>query len=120
MRLRLHGATRSFALVRSHGRFAHRPAINRVAECGLISVLQLDRAATAGTVGLTYRVSRPARVAVNVLRGKRLVRHLRARMVPAGRHRLRLAGLPRGVLRFRLTAVTGGRTAGATVTGRHL
>jgi hypothetical protein len=122
VRLRLRGAVRSFALVRAHGRFARRPAIERVVECRLLEVLRLDRAAAAGALGLTYRVRKAASVGVTVLRGRHVVRRLRARPVTAGRHRLRLrlAGLPRGALRIRLTAVAGGTRVRATVTGRHL
>jgi hypothetical protein len=119
--LRLGGETRRFALLRAGGRFLRRPAIERRSRCGLIGAFRLDRAATAGALDVIYRLRRTATVRVTVLRGRRVVRRLAARAARAGRpYRVRLAGLPRGDLRIRLTATRGSRTTTATVTARRL
>ena len=74
--------------------------------------------------GIAFRVSRAARVSVTVKRGGRTVQALphRTRRRARRTHRLRLParGLPRGVYRFRLTAVAGGRRVRATLTARRL
>ena len=97
------------ALRRTRGRFALRPAFYRRTSCATLTSYKLERPAFGGTrnraLGIAFRLARPGRVTVEVLRGRRVVR----RFGPATRraavtHRLRLPSerLARGTYTVRL------------------
>lgn len=120
--------TRRFALRRSRGRFSVRPAFQRADACGAIRTFKLERPAFGGRtlrpLGISYRLNRPARVTVTLLRGTRAVRRLRAAQDGAGRTvRLRLParGLRRGDYRVRLSVrPTSGAPATVQLTSARL
>ena len=120
--------TRRVVLQRRRGRFRVRPDFYRRASCGDLTSFKLERPVFGGRrnrpLGIAFRLSRPARVRVDVLRGKRLVRRLmsgtrRGRLT----HRLRLPSerLRRGDHRVRIRVTPrGGRTVTATLVSRRL
>jgi hypothetical protein len=121
LRMRLGGGRvdeRRIVLERRRGRFVRRPASVRRPDCRLLSAFRLGAPVFGGTgarrLAVRYRLVPSARVRVDVLRGRRVVRRLaRSRRAPAGRTRrlaLRPRGLARGTYRVRLTI----RRAGAT------
>ena len=103
---------RRVALARRGGRFHRRPAFYRRASCGAISSFKLERPVFGGrsnrAVDVTYRLGATARVRLELLRGKRVVRRLApTKRREGGRaHRIRIAseGLRRGDYRVRLRA----------------
>jgi hypothetical protein len=119
---------RRIALERRDGRFVRRPAFARRTACGALRTFKLERPAFGGrrnrSLGIAFRLGRPARVTVAVRRGGRLVRRLGSEQRAAGvTHRLRLGSerLKRGDHVVRLTArPAGGRTIRARLTARRL
>ena len=114
-------------LQRSRGRFRRRPPSRAVTGCGLVRAYGLGRPVFGGTrgvsLGITFRLSRRARVSVVVRRGRRVVRRFRTRSFSGGRrHRLRLsaAALGRGDYRVTLRARGGGRNFRRTLVARRL
>jgi hypothetical protein len=112
---------------RSGGRWIRRADYYGRPICGLVTSYKLERAVFGGanrrTESMTFRLARPAKVTVDVVRGGRVVKRLGGRTYPAKRTvRLRLpnAGLRRGVYSFRLKAQGGGRKATATAGARML
>jgi hypothetical protein len=127
VRARLGADVRRFVLLRRGGRFVRRPAAEHRPSCGLLSAFALDHAAFGGrrnrALGVTFRVRSDARVVVEVLRGRRVVRRYTPAARRAGvRHRLPVAasGLRRGEHRVRLTVAAGRERAVATLTARRL
>ena len=118
---------RRIALRRTRGRFRLRPDFYRPRACGLVTSFKLERSVFGGrgnrALGIAFRLSRRARVGVEVLRGGRVVRRYPAHSRRANTtHRLRLASerLARGDYQVRLQAVAGGETATDTLTARRL
>jgi hypothetical protein len=118
LRIRLPGgriSERRVALVRRAGRFRPRPGFDRAASCALLQTAKLERSVFGGrgnrALSVTFRLSREARVGVEVLRGRRVVRRLPAGARRAGlTHRLRLPSerLRRGDYRIRITVTAPG------------
>jgi pimeloyl-ACP methyl ester carboxylesterase len=118
---------RRVTLRRARGRFTMRRSFYRRASCGILSAYKLTRPVFGGrdnrAIGISYRLSRSARVRVDVLRGRRVVRSFGERDVPAGRTvRLRLEArrLARGDYTFRLVARRGDGTVTSTLGARRL
>ena len=118
---------RRTALRRRDGRFRQRPAFYRRASCGLLTSYKLSSAAFGGRrtepLGIAFRVRRPARVSVTVLRGRRVVRRFATTTRAARRtHRLSLPSsqLRRGDYRVRVRAVRGARRVTAVLVARRL
>jgi hypothetical protein len=127
VRVRSGGDVRRFVLVRRRGRFRVRPVSERRASCGLLRSFKLERPVFGGrsnrALGITFRVGTEARVFVEVLRGRRVVRRFRpTSRRPGVTHRLRLAseGLRRSDHRIRLTVTAGGRRVVASLVSRRL
>ena len=112
VRLRLGKDVRRVALARRGGRFHRRPAFSQRASCGAISSFKLERPVFGGrtnrAVDVTYRLGKSARVRLELLRGKRVVRRLAPTKTRTGgrAHRVRISseGLRRGDYRVRLRA----------------
>ena len=128
-RIRGPGGTdvRRIALRRVRGRWSRRPAYAAVEGCGLVRSAKLTRPVFGGrtnrAIGLAFRLSADARVAVEVLRGRRVVRRFATRLRRAGTlHRLRFDAerRPRANYRFRITARSGTRRAARTLVTRRL
>jgi hypothetical protein len=118
---------RRVALRRSRGRFSLRPSFYRRDSCGLVRSYKLTRSVFGGTtkraLGISYHLNQPARVRVDVLRGKRVVRRFPAGDRVAGRtYRLRFPAIGRrkGDYRFRLTTVRGSSRVVSILTARRL
>lgn len=101
--------TRRVALRRRGGRFALRPSFYRATSCATLQSFKLERPVFGGrgarALGISFRLAREGRVAVEVRRGRRVVRRFPASVRRAGViHRLRLSarGLRRGRYRVRL------------------
>ena len=114
--------TRRIALRRVGGRFAPRPAFVLRDGCGALRTFKLERPVFGGstrrTLGISYRVSRSARVTVTVTRAGRTVRRFAARSARSGRtYRLRLSGASTRRGDHRVT-VTVRPTSGAASTAR--
>ena len=114
-------------MVRRGGRFRLRPAFYRRLSCGLLESFKLERTVFGGRhnrpIGIAFRLTRSARVGVEVLRGRRVVRRFRTRTRDAGiTHRLRLAseGLRRGQYRVRITVRSDGRRLVRTLIARRI
>ncbi|HEX2233978.1 MAG TPA: M36 family metallopeptidase [Thermoleophilaceae bacterium] len=114
-------------LQRSRGRFRRRPASRAVTGCGLVRAYGLGRPVFGGTrgvpLGITFRLSRRARVSVVVRHGRRVVRRFRTRAYGGGRrHRLRLSarGRARGDYRITMRARRGSRRFARTLVSRKL
>jgi hypothetical protein len=95
-----------------NGRFAPRRDFYRRTSCSTLTTFKLERPAFGGrrnrALGISFRVAREGRVAVEVRRGGRVVRRYPARVRRVGvTHRLRLAPekLARGTYEVRLTYV---------------
>jgi len=129
-RMRLPNGTtdyRRVTLRRSGGRFTVRPQFYRRASCGLVASYKLERPVFGGrtnrAAGISFRLTRRARVQVTVLRGNRVVRRFTGADRRAGRtYRLRFGseGRARGDYRFRLTAIGADKQVTATLTSRRL
>ncbi|MEA2310666.1 MAG: hypothetical protein QOE28_634, partial [Solirubrobacteraceae bacterium] len=118
---------RRFTLRRRGGRYALARSFYRRTSCGLLTEFKLGAPVFGGrgarAARLAYRLSSPARVSVQVLRGTRVVRGFAARSrsahhtyrlrVPAGR-------LARGAYRVRIVAHRGTRTVRATLFAQRL
>jgi hypothetical protein len=109
--------TRRVGLRRVGGRWRLTPPYYRTSACGLVRYLSLNRPVFGGSRGralwIGFRLGAAARVRVDVLRGRRLVRRFAARTLAAGatgRRRVSAAGLPAGLYTVRLTVVGAGRT----------
>lgn len=119
---------RRVALRRRNGRFTVRPAYYRRASCGVLSSFKLERPVFGGrrnrALGIAFRVATRSRVAIEIIRGKRIVRRFRATTRRAGiTHRLRLAseGLRRSEYRVRIVVTPTGATPTVSVlTARRL
>ena len=89
MRLRSGGDVRQFVLARRGGRFHRRPASTRRARCGTLRSFRLGLPVFGGTrrrkLAVSYRLGSARTARVTVLRGKRVVRRLKARSRRAGR-----------------------------------
>ena len=119
--------TRRIVLLRRHGHWSLRPSFYRKASCGTLSAYKLERPVFGGArnapLGISYRLSKGARVRVTVVRGGHVVRRYPARPVKANvTYRLSFSArrAPGGDYRFRLTAVRGGKSVVATLTSRRL
>lgn len=118
---------RRIALRRSGGRFRLRPAFYRQQGCGLLASFKLERSVFGGRgnrpLGISFVLTRRARVAVEARRGGRVVRRFTAQTRRSGTtHRLRLASerLPRGDYQIRLQATRPGETVTDVLTARRL
>jgi hypothetical protein len=103
---------RRFSVRRRHGRLAVRPAYFRAARCRLVSKAKLLRSAFGGRrerpLRISFALTRPARVAVTVMRGGKAVRRFRPRTYrPHTLHRLSFgaARARRGNYRVRIVAI---------------
>jgi hypothetical protein len=119
--------TRRITLRRSHGKWSLRPSFYRKAGCGTLSAYKLLRPAFGGprnsALGISYRLSRAARVRVTVTRAGHVVQRFPARSAKANRtYRLTFSARhrARGDYRFRLVAVRAGRSTTATLTSKRL
>jgi hypothetical protein len=119
--------TRRLVAQRSGGRWTRRPDYYGRPICGLVTSYKLERPVFGGAnrrpESVTFRLARPAKVTVVVVRGSRVVKRLGGRTYPARRTvRLKVpnAGLRRGVYSFRLRAQGAGRSATATAGARML
>ena len=88
------------------------------AGCGLVRSFRLARPSFRRVLKGSYRLARPARVTLTVMRGRKVVK----RIAPARRARLRFAirGLKRGVYRVRLVARSGDEVITAVVAARRV
>jgi hypothetical protein len=127
VRYRLGNDTRRITLRRTNGRFTRVGDFHRRASCDLVPSYKLTRPVFGGTrvrtLGISYRVSKRARVSVSVLRGSRVVKNFGSRTVAANRtQRLTLParGLPAGDYRIRLTARAGSDSVTSTLVSRRL
>jgi len=116
---------RRIVLQRRHGRWSLRPSFYRKASCGTLSAYKLERPSFGGpanrSLGISYRVSKAARVRVTVTHAGRVVRRYAARSAKANRtYRLKFSARPRGDYRFKLTAIRGGKAVTSTLTSRRL
>lgn len=109
---------RRVALRRRDGRFGRRPDFETRTGCGLIRSTKLERPAFGGVsnraLGISYRLNRPGRVTVTVIRGGRTVRRFRPTQDRAATtYRLRLAaeGLRRGDHQIRIAVRSPGAGA---------
>ena len=96
------------------------PAFERVVPCGPLRRLKLTGPVFGGrrNLGVSFRLGERARVELRVLRGRRVVRRIRATRRPGVEHRLRLPGRAtrRGTYRVVLTATGASGTVRSTVT----
>jgi hypothetical protein len=118
---------RRFTVVRRSGRFSVRRSYDVSTQCGMIRLFGATRPAFGGrtrrALRVRYRVDRRARVALALVKGRRVVRRFAARDRAANRTyslRVRPRRLPRGELRLVLLARAGDRTARRTVAVRRL
>ena len=127
VRIRSGRADRRFAFRRAGGRFRKLGAFHRGPSCDVLRGFRLGGPVFGGKTRRALRVSfasrRRARVSLQVLRGRRVVRTIR-RTARAGRiHRVRIRpkGLRRGTHRVRITVRPAGRRAvHATLRSRRL
>jgi hypothetical protein len=115
---------RRYAVLRRGGRYVARWRIASRSSCGALRALRLGRGAFGGPGGaalpVVFRLGESARVRVELRRGGRVVRRVRAGVRSSGmRHRVRVRprGLRRGVYRVRV--VVDGRVH-RTVSARRL
>ena len=100
--------TRRVALRRLDGRFTRLPRFHLPDRCARVQSFKLERPVFGGRtnreLSISFRLGSRARIAVEVLRGGRVVRRYPARIRLAGLHRLRLdsEGLARGTYRVQL------------------
>jgi hypothetical protein len=118
---------RRVVLRRSRGRWSPRPAFDRVDSCGLLSSFKLERPVFGGTtrrgLRMTYRLSAPATVRVDILRGRRVVKRIASVSRRGGvtfRTSIDRALRRRGDYRVRITVRRGTRTVVQTLTSRRL
>jgi len=116
------------ALQRRGGRFRAIEAYDRRDRCTLLRSFKLERPVFGGrtnrALNIAFRVAEPARVAVTVRRGSRVVRSFAARDYAANRtHRLRqtvTSRLPRGLYRVTIAVTRNGRTTTETLSARRI
>jgi Subtilase family/FG-GAP-like repeat len=125
VRFRARGEKARFALRRRRGRFALRPGYYRPAHCRLLASAKLLRPVFGGRrnsgLSLSFRLTRPARVAITITRGNRVVRRFRARDYPANRtFRLGVRSARRGDHRVRVVATAGPEVDRVTLVARRL
>ena len=118
---------RRVTLRRSNGRFAVRRSFYRRSGCGLLRSYKLTRPVFGGPnnreLAASFRLARNARVTLEVLRGKRVVRRYATQTRRANiTHRLRFDAedRPRGDFKFRLTVRSGAQTVRSTLVSRRL
>ena len=118
---------RRVTLRRSKGHFTLRPSFYRRASCGLLSSYKLIRPVFGGrrnhALGIAYRVSKRARVAVTISRGGKVVRRFKTTTASARRtYRLKLSSKRqrRGDYRVKLTATAGKQKVTSTLVSRRL
>ena len=118
---------RRAALARSGGRFRARRSFYRRESCGVLESFKLGSTVFGGrqnrAMDIAFRLTRRARVSVQVLRGRRVVRTFRAQTREARiTHRLRLAseGLRRGDYTIRMTVEYGGKRLTSALGARRL
>lgn len=118
---------RRAALVRRRGGFRALGAFSRKASCGSLASFRLSGPAFGGRgrkrLGIAYRLTRRAKVAVRVTRGRRTVKRFATHTRRAG-HTYRLALSPRrlrrGGYRVRIAVRVGGRRLRASLVSRRL
>jgi hypothetical protein len=114
------------ALLRRGGRFLARPVFQRSDPCALIEQSWLSGPSFGGRnrrpLGIGYTLTRDARVAVTVLRGRKVVKRFAARSRAAGRHTLKLSsrGLGRGTYSVRIDAEAPDATMSSTLAAARL
>ena len=113
---------------RTAGRFLPLRTFERTSPCGFVRQAGLVQPVFGGTrdarATLSFRLNEAAAVDVEIRRGSRVVRRIRARSFAAGRTQRINVSLPRAARRgeytFTLRARTQGRTSSVTVVGRKL
>jgi hypothetical protein len=119
---------RRVALRRVARRFLPLRTFDRSSACGFIQRAGLTQPVFGGRTGaratLRFRLREAASVDVEIRRGRRVVRRIRARNFRAGRTHSLNVSLPRAARRgeytFTVRARAAGRTSSATVVGRKL
>ena len=119
---------RRLVVQRVKGRFRHRPDYYRRASCGTLVSYKLTRPVFGGrtnrALGIAFRVANTSRVAVSVLRGKRVIKRFKTTTRQRNlTHRLRLESkrLRRGDYKVRITVTRkGAKPLTATLTSRRL
>lgn len=121
---------RRFAVVRRHGRYTVRPAIESVSLCGLVRSFRAVRPTFGGRTGrpldLSYTLAARGSVSLTVIRGRKkpqVVRSFKAHDRVAGRafkQRITALRLPKGDLRFVLRVKAGNASVVRTITARRL
>ena len=120
--------TRRITLRRSKGRFVKRPDFYRRATCDALPSFKIERPVFGGAsnrpLNISFRIAKPGRVQVDVVRGAKRVKRFGPTNRRAGvTHRLRLdpKALAKGEYRVRITVlVPGGRPLTATLVARRL
>ncbi|CAA9501521.1 MAG: hypothetical protein AVDCRST_MAG30-1945 [uncultured Solirubrobacteraceae bacterium] len=117
--------TRRRVVLRRKGRFIERPAYAGREGCGILDAFKLERPVFGGkrnrSLGISYRLTRAARVSVTVLRGSRVVKRFAPVQRPSGRtQRLRISarGLPRAEYRVRIEVLGAGGVTQTLVSRR--
>jgi hypothetical protein len=119
---------RRVALRRSAGRFLPLRTFERTIPCGFVQQAGLVQPVFGGSrnarATLSFRLSEAAAVDVEIRRGSRVVRRIRARSFAAGQTQRLNVSLPRSARRgeytFTLRARTTGHTSSVTLVGRKL
>lgn len=120
-RFRTRGDTRRVTLRREEGRFRVRRGFYRRAACDLVRSFKLQRPVFSRELGISYRLSAPARVTVVVRRAGKVVKRFAARRSPGSRTvRLRVRGARRGDYTVRLVAEGEGSRVVSTLVSRRL
>jgi hypothetical protein len=125
VRVRSGSDTRSFALLRSHGRFHRRPAI-ATRGCTLIRTATVSRPVWGGSgharLRLALRLARSGSVTVTIRHDSKAVRRVRIRQAGTKTHHVSLkAGhLPRGDYRVTIAAQAASLSQHSTLTSRKL
>jgi hypothetical protein len=126
LRVRFPDVERRIVLLHRRGRFVVRPQANRAPSCRLLTAFDLSRPAFGGTrtrsLSASFTVRDDARVFLEVLRGRKVVRRYPPTTRRAGTHRVLVAakGLRRGEHKLRLTATAGATKVVAILTARRL
>ena len=117
---------RQLAVVRRHGRFHRRPAFVSRRTCAALSVFGLNRPVFGGSnhrrLGIYYQLHRTSRVTLTLLRGRHVVRRLRAKTQRPGPYRLHVAPrrLRGGTYTARIKVKRGKRTRTVRLAARRL
>jgi hypothetical protein len=118
---------RRITLRRRGGKWTKLPQFYKSASCGLLSSYKLSRPVFGGTgkrpLGIAYRLSRPGRVTVDVLRGKERLQRFKTRSRKAKRtyrNTFKATGRPRGEYRVRVTVRSGKATLRSVLVSRRL